>query len=57
MKTVHVFGGIDGFQNALGIDLRGERKLNKNAVDVVVAIEVFDGGEQIEGGDDRRRSE
>ena len=51
METVHVFGGIDGFQDTLGIDLRGERKLDKNTVDVVVAIQVFDHGEQIEGRD------
>src|SRR6266851_1975294 len=50
MKTVHVLGGIDGFQDALGIDLRGKRKLDENAVNVVVAIQVFDDGEQIEGG-------
>src|SRR3981189_121716 len=48
MKTVHVFGGIDGFQNALGIDLRGKGKLDENAVDIVVAIQVFNDGEQIE---------
>jgi len=42
METVHVFGGIDGFQNALGIDLRRKRKLDENAVHVVVAIQVFD---------------
>jgi len=28
MEAVHVFGGIDGFQDALGINLRGERELN-----------------------------
>jgi len=38
MEAVHVFGGIDGFQDALGINLRGERELNQNAVNVVVAI-------------------
>src|SRR5260370_1354390 len=50
MKTVHVLGGIDGFQNALGIDLRGKRKLDEDAVYVVVAIQGFDDGEQIESG-------
>src|ERR1700731_1519675 len=49
MKTVHVFGGIDGFEDALGIHLRGKRKLDENAVDVVVAIQVFDDGEQVGG--------
>jgi len=38
MEAVHVFGGIDGFQNALGFDLRRKRELNQNAVNVVVAI-------------------
>src|SRR6202030_4497816 len=57
MKTVHVFGGIDGFEDALGIHLRGKRKLDENAVDVVVAIQVFDDGEQVEGGHGGRRRE
>jgi hypothetical protein len=57
MKTVHVLGGIDGFQDALGIDLRGKRKLDENPVNVVVAIQVFDDGEQIEGGHGGRRGE
>ena len=38
MEAVHVLGRIDGFKNALGIDLRGKRKLDENAVDIVVAI-------------------
>ena len=57
MKTVHVFCGIDGLQNTLGIHLGRERKLDKNAVDVVVAIQVFDDGEEIEGGHGGRRRE
>src|SRR5712664_699391 len=57
MKTVHVLGGIDGFQDALGIDLRGKRKLDENPVNVVVAIQVFDDGEQIESGHGGRRGE
>src|SRR6266700_5638729 len=35
METVHVFGGIDGFQDALGINLRGKRELHEDAVNVV----------------------
>jgi len=57
MEAVHVFGGIDGFEDALGVDLRGEGKLDENAVDVVVAIEVFDDGEEIESGHGRWRPE
>ncbi len=57
METVHVFGGIDGFQDALGVHLWREGKLDENAVDVVVAIEVFDDGEQIESADRCRWSE
>ncbi len=48
METVNVLGGIDGFQDALGVHLWREGKLDENAVDVVVAIEVFDDGEEIE---------
>src|SRR5467141_1148576 len=48
MEAVHVFSGVDGFQDALGIHLRGRRKLNQDAVDVVIAIQVFDDGEHFE---------
>ena len=50
METVHVFGGIDGFQDTLGIYLRGKRKLNENAIHIVVAIQVLDDGKQVESG-------
>jgi len=50
MEAVHVFGGIDGFEDALSVDLRRKGELNENAVNVVVAIEVFDDSEQIESG-------
>src|SRR5260370_6269427 len=50
MEAVHVFGGINGFEDALGVHLRRKRKLNQDAVDVVVAIQIFDNGEQIKGG-------
>jgi len=42
---------------AIGIDLRRERKLDEDAVDIVVAIQVFQDGEQIEGGNGVRRRE
>src|SRR6266567_3058766 len=51
MEAVHVFGGINGFQDALGIHLRRKRELDKNTVNIVVAIEVFDDGEQIKSAD------
>src|SRR5712692_7096260 len=57
MEAVHVFGGIDGFENTLGINLRGKRELDENAVDVVVAIQVFDDGEKFKSGDGGRRRE
>src|SRR5882724_2694718 len=57
VEAVHVLGGIDGFEDALGIDLRGKRELNQDAVNVVVAIQVFDYGEHFESSSSGRRSE
>ena len=57
METVHVFGGIDGFEDALGIHLRGKRKLNQDAVHVVVAIQIVDNGEHFESADRGGRSD
>src|SRR5215470_6558868 len=51
MKAVHVFGGIDRFENALGIDLRRKRKLDEDAVYVVVAIQPIHDGEKRLRGD------
>ena len=51
MKTVHVLGGIDGFEDALGVDVCGEGKLDEDAVDLVVAIQAIDEGEHFFGGD------
>ena len=48
MEAVHVFEGIDGFEDALGVHLRRKRELDEDAVDVVVAVQVFDNGEEIE---------
>jgi hypothetical protein len=50
MEAVDIFGRIDSFENALGIDLRGKWKLDENAVDVVGTIQVFDDSEQVESG-------
>src|SRR5207245_1716874 len=48
MEAVHVFCRIDGFENALGIDLGRKRELDENAIDVIGAIQIFDDGEQVE---------
>ena len=50
MEAVDVFCGIDSFENALGIDLRGKRKLDEDAVDVVVIVEVGDELKHVVGG-------
>jgi hypothetical protein len=55
METVHVFGRVNGFENAFGVNLRGKWKLNENAVDVVGTIQVFDDSEQVESGRGGRR--
>jgi hypothetical protein len=49
VKSVDVFGRIDRFQDALDVHLRGKRELNQNAVDVIVAVQVFDNGKHVEG--------
>jgi hypothetical protein len=48
MEAVHIFGGIDGFEDALGVHLGRKRELDENAVDVVVTIQIFDHGEHFE---------
>ena len=50
MKSVHVFCRIDSKQNLLGIDLRRQRKLNQNAVNLITAIQVGDQRQQLVGG-------
>jgi len=42
MKSVDVFCGVDGFENSFRIDLFGKGKLDEDAVDVVVTIEIVD---------------
>ena len=54
METIYVLGGIHGFEDALGVHLRGKGELDENAVNVVVAIQVFDDGEKMECGDGGR---
>jgi hypothetical protein len=47
MKAVHILGGIDGVEEALGVDLGGQGQLDEDAVDLVAGVE---GGDQIEHG-------
>ena len=55
MKAVDVLGGIDGVEQGLGIDLRGQRQLDQNAVDLVAPVELGDELEHLLGGDGGRR--
>ena len=50
MKTVDVFCGVDGFENFFCVDLFGEGKLDEDAVDVVVAVEIVDEFQHVFGG-------
>jgi len=55
MKPVHVFGGIDRVDDLVRIDVLRQRKLNEDAVDVLIAIEPVDLGEQIQLGERLRK--
>ena len=57
MKAVDVLGGIDGFEDALRVDLGRKGKLDENSVEVIVAIQILDDGQQIESGDRGGRRE
>src|SRR5437867_12370220 len=48
MESVHVFCGVNGLQDALGVNLWRKRELNEDAVHVVVAVQIFHNCEQIE---------
>jgi len=50
MKTVDVFCRVDGFENFFCVDLFGEGKLDEDAVDLVVAIEIVDKLQHVFGG-------
>ena len=54
VKAIDVLGGIDRFKNALGVHLRWKRELHKNAVNVIVAVEILDDGKKVEGADGSR---
>jgi len=49
MEAVHVFRGIDGSRMRLVSTCDGSGSWTRNAVHVVVAIQVFDDGEQNRG--------
>jgi hypothetical protein len=51
VKTVNILRGIDGFKDAPGVDLRRERKLNQDAVNGVVFVQVVDESKQFVGCD------
>ncbi len=57
VEAVDVFRRIDRFQDALGVHLWGKRELNQNAVNIIVAVQIFDHGEHVEGGYRGRRRE
>src|SRR5437762_7101989 len=57
MKTIHVLGWMDGFEDALGVDLLGKRELDQDAVDVVVVIQVLHNGEKFSRRNSRGRRE
>ena len=42
VKAVNILGGSDGVEEDFGIDLRRERELDEDAVDVVAVIETGD---------------
>ena len=51
MEAVDIFGGIDCFENSLGVNLCGKRELDEDAVDFVATIQIFDYGEKFGGAD------
>ena len=57
MEAIHVLGGRDRQQNALGIDLRRQGKLHQDAIDIVAGIQALDDVQQFGGGDGIGRSE
>ncbi len=47
MKSIHVLVGIDGRDHHMGIDLRGQGKLNQDTMHVGVPIELVDQCDQL----------
>jgi hypothetical protein len=55
MKAVNILCGIDGFENALSVDLGREGKLDKNSIHSAVIVQVLDETEHLFGSDRRGR--
>ena len=45
------FSGETASRTFLGVDLRGQRQLHQNAVDLVAAVQIVDQRQQLGGGD------
>ena len=51
MEAVDIFLRRDRQQHLLGVDLRGQRQLHQDAVDLVAPVQIVDQGQQLVGGD------
>ena len=49
MEPVDIFGRIHRHQDFLGIDLRGQRQLNEDAVNLIAPVQVVNQLEQFLG--------
>src|SRR5712672_499879 len=56
MEAVHIFCGINGFENSFGVDLRREGKLNQDSVHRIVVVKVFHKVQHLFGSDGSRGS-
>ncbi len=50
METIHILLRRDGEQDALGVDVGGQRKLDEDAINVIAGIELLDEGDELFGG-------
>lgn len=57
VKSINILFGRDGKENALGIDVRRQGKLNKNAINLIAIIELLDQGDKFLGGRGLRRGD
>ena len=53
MKAIDVFSRRNGVEDALCVDLRRERHLDEDAVDIVATVEAVDDGEKVVVGVNR----
>jgi hypothetical protein len=56
METVHVLGGIDGGDDLLRVDMRGQRKLHQDRMHRRIAVEAADQRQQIALADGLRQA-